>query len=56
MILLTKNAEKAIALLEKNYGGFDKIIEQLMKEVKLQKQVKNSAIFKNFPTWWRIWP
>jgi hypothetical protein len=56
MILLTKNAEKAIALLEKNYGGFDKIIEQLMKEVKLQKQVKNSAIFKNFPTWWRIRP
>jgi hypothetical protein len=30
MILLTNNAEKAIAMLDKNYCGFDKIIEQLM--------------------------
>jgi hypothetical protein len=41
MILLTNKAEKAIAMLEKNYGGFDKIIEQLMEEVRLQKQVKD---------------
>jgi hypothetical protein len=35
-------------LLEKNYGGFDKIIEQLMEEVKLQKQVKNSSGFQEY--------
>jgi hypothetical protein len=34
MILLTNYAEKVIAMLEKNYGGFDKIIEQLMEEVR----------------------
>jgi hypothetical protein len=39
MILLSNNAEKAIAMLEKNYGGFDKIIEQLVDEVRLQKQL-----------------
>jgi hypothetical protein len=27
IVLLTNNAEKAIAMLEKNYGVFDKIIE-----------------------------
>jgi hypothetical protein len=32
MILLPNNAEKAIKMLEKNYGGFDKIIEQLMED------------------------
>jgi hypothetical protein len=48
MVLLTNNAEKAIAMLEKNYGVFEKIIEQLMKEVRLQKQVKDSRDFQEF--------
>jgi hypothetical protein len=49
MILLTNKAEKANAMLEKNYGGFDKIIEQLM-----EKQVKDSSNFQEIL--WRIWP
>jgi 3-methyladenine DNA glycosylase Tag len=53
MILLTNNAEKAIAMLEKNHGGFDKIMEQLMEEVRLQKKMKDSS---DLPTWWRKWP
>jgi hypothetical protein len=48
MILLTNNAEKTIAMLEKNYGGLEKIIEQLMEEVRLQKQVKDSSDFEEF--------
>jgi hypothetical protein len=48
MILLTNNAERAIAMLEKNYGGLDKIIEQLMEEVRLQKPVKDSSDFQEF--------
>jgi hypothetical protein len=48
MILLTYYAEKAIAMLEKNYGGYCKIIEQLMEEVRLQKQVKDSSDFQEF--------
>jgi hypothetical protein len=48
MILLTNNAEKAFAILENNYGGFDKIIEQLMEEVRLQMQVKDSSDFQEF--------
>jgi hypothetical protein len=40
--------ENAIAMLEKNYGGFCKIFEQLMKEVRLQKQVKDSSDFQEF--------
>jgi hypothetical protein len=48
MILLTNKAEKAIAMLEKNYGGLDKIIEQLMEEVRLQKQAKDSSDFQEF--------
>jgi hypothetical protein len=35
-------------VLEKKYCGFDKIIEQLMDEVKLKKQVKNSSDFQEF--------
>jgi hypothetical protein len=46
MVLLTNNAEKAIAMLEKNYVGFDKIIEQLMEEIRLQKQVKDYSDFQ----------
>jgi Holliday junction resolvasome RuvABC ATP-dependent DNA helicase subunit len=48
MILLTNNAEKAIAMLEKNHGGLDKIIKQLMEEIMLQKQVKDSSNFQEF--------
>jgi tRNA uridine 5-carbamoylmethylation protein Kti12 len=48
IVLLTNYAEKVISMLEKNYGGFDKIIEQLMEEVRLQKQVKNSSDFQEF--------
>jgi hypothetical protein len=48
MILLTNNAQKAIVMLEKNYGGIDKIIEQLMEKVGLQKQVKESSDFQEF--------
>jgi hypothetical protein len=39
---------KAIAMLEKNYDGFCKIIEQLLEEVRLQKQVKDSSDFQEF--------
>jgi 3-methyladenine DNA glycosylase Tag len=48
MILLTNNAEKAIAMLVKNYGEFDMIIEQLMEEVRQQKEVneQNDVISK----------
>jgi hypothetical protein len=46
IILLKNNAEIDIAMLEKNYGGFDKIIEQLIEEVRLQKQVKDSRDFQ----------
>jgi hypothetical protein len=48
IILLSNIDEKAIAMLEKNYGGFDKIIEQLMEEVRLPKQVKDSSDFQEF--------
>jgi hypothetical protein len=48
MILPMNNAEKTIAMLEKNCGGFDKIIEQLMEEVKLQKQMKDSSGFQEY--------
>jgi hypothetical protein len=46
IILLTNNAEKAIAMIEKNYDAFDKIIEQLMEEIRLLKQVKDSNDFQ----------
>jgi hypothetical protein len=36
-------------MLDKNYGEVEKIIEQLMKEVKLQNQVKDSSDFQEFP-------
>jgi hypothetical protein len=48
MILLTNNVKQAIAMLEKNYGRFDNFIEQLMVEVRLQKQVKDSSNFQEF--------
>jgi hypothetical protein len=48
MNLLKNNAEKAIAMLEKNYGEFDKILERLMEEVRLQIQVKDSSDFQEF--------
>jgi restriction endonuclease len=48
MNLLKNNAEKAIAMVEKNYGEFDKIIERLMEEVRLQIQVKDSSDFQEF--------
>jgi hypothetical protein len=35
-------------MLEKNDGGFDKIIEQLMEEVRLKRQVKDSSDFQEF--------
>jgi hypothetical protein len=38
MILLTNKAERAIAMLKNNHGGFDKIIEQL----------KDSSDFQEF--------
>jgi hypothetical protein len=40
MILLANNAEKDIAMLEKNYGGFDKIIEQLMSSIVIRELLK----------------
>jgi hypothetical protein len=46
MILLPNNAEKAIKMLEKNYGGFDKIIEQLMEDSGCRNKWKTPAIFK----------
>jgi hypothetical protein len=33
-------------MLENNYGVFDKIIEQLMKEVRLHEQVKDCSDFQ----------
>jgi hypothetical protein len=43
-----KNAEKAIAMLKRNHGRSEKIVEQLLEEAKAQKPVTNS---KNFITW-----
>jgi hypothetical protein len=41
MVLLTNDAEKVISMLERNFGGSNRIIEQLLEEAKLQKSVKN---------------
>jgi Protein of unknown function (DUF1759) len=48
MILLTSNAEKVISMLEKNFGGSDKIINQLKEEARLQKAVISSSDFQEF--------
>jgi hypothetical protein len=34
--------------LKKNYGGFEKIIEQLMDEIRLPKQMKASTDIQEF--------
>jgi Protein of unknown function (DUF1759) len=48
MVLLTNNAEKVISMLANNFGGSNRIIEQLLEEAKLQKSVKNSKDFQEF--------
>jgi Protein of unknown function (DUF1759) len=48
MILLTSDAEKVILMLEKNFGGSEKFIEQLKIEARQQKVVKNSSDFLEF--------
>jgi hypothetical protein len=40
MILLTSDAKKVISLLEKNFGGSHKIIDQLKEGARPQRQSK----------------
>jgi hypothetical protein len=47
IVLLTNNAEKVISMLEKNFGGSNKIIDQL-QEARLQKTVRTSKDFQRF--------
>jgi hypothetical protein len=35
MVLLTNNAERVISMLEKNFGGTNQIIDQLLQEARL---------------------
>jgi hypothetical protein len=48
MILLTNDTEKVIAMLTRNYGRSEKIVEQLLEEAKTQKPVTNSNDFQEF--------
>jgi hypothetical protein len=48
MILLMNDAEKVIAMLTRNYGRSEKIVEQLLEEAKTQKPVTNSNDFQEF--------
>jgi hypothetical protein len=48
IFLLTSDAEKVISMLKKNFGGSEKIIEQLKIEARQQKVVKNSGDFLEF--------
>jgi hypothetical protein len=48
IILLTNDGEKAIAMLTRNYGRSEKIVEQLLEAAKAQNPVTNSNDFQEF--------
>jgi hypothetical protein len=48
MILLTNDAEKAVKILQRNYGNSEVILEQLMNDVKYSKDVTNSNSCQGF--------
>jgi hypothetical protein len=48
MVLLTKNTERVIEILRKNYGNPDVILNQLIEEVQQQCPVKESRHFQEF--------
>jgi hypothetical protein len=48
MILPTNDAEKAVKILQRNYGKSEIILEQLMNDVKYSKDVTNSNSCQGF--------
>jgi hypothetical protein len=48
MILLTNDVERAVKILQRNYGNSELISEQLMNDVKWSKDVTNSKSFQGF--------
>jgi hypothetical protein len=48
MILLTNDVERAVKILQRNYGNSEIIFEQLMNDVNWSKDVTNSKSFQGF--------